>query len=366
MRRDLRGVRLKYLNRVQYRGKVFTYFRPPGRKGVRLPDLPHDDPRFLAAYAEAAGVEPVAPVIEGSIAAAVRGYRASDAFRHGLAVSTRAARARVLDDIADRYGRGRISDLAQRHVRADLDRFSGHAANNRLRAWRGFLAWAVETYGLASDPSDGIRRKRVAASEGHVPWTPADCEKFRGRWPIGTDERLAFELIAWTGARVSDAIRLGWGHVTPDGWLSFRQSKTGGVVDIPFRRDLPEFAAAMAGELEALHAALEARPERHLTFITTRQGSARSHKAVSQWFAAKARAAGLTARTAHGLRKTRAIALVEAGATPHQVGAWTGHETLAEIEHYARRFDRRRALSATDGEQKSSKTSDQVPKRRKK
>lgn len=148
--------------------------------------------------------------------------------------------------------------------------------------------------------------------------------------------------------------------------MSFRQAKTGGTVDIPFQRELPEFALGMTGEIKALHDAIAARPERHLTFITTSAGAARSHKAVSQWFAAKARAAGLTGRTAHGLRKSRAVALVEAGATPHQVGAWTGHETLAEIEHYARRFDRRRALSATNGERKSSKTGDKVPKKRKK
>ena len=72
----------------------------------------------------------------------------------------------------------------------------------------------------------------------------------------------------------------------------------------------------------------------------------------------KAREAGLVARTGHGLRKSRAIAIVEAGGTPHQVGAWTGHTSLKEIEHYAKDFDRKRVLTRTktDAEVPTSRT----------
>jgi integrase len=83
---------------------------------------------------------------------------------------------------------------------------------------------------------------------------------------------------------------------------------------------------------------------------------------VSPWFASKARKAGIAGKTAHGLRKTRAIALVDAEATHHQVGAWTGHESLKEIEHYAKKFNRRKALTRSKREQESSKPSDSVPK----
>lgn len=114
---------------------------------------------------------------------------------------------------------------------------------------------------------------------------------------------------------------------------------------VPYDRHLPDYAENMADELAQLKAAVAARNEQHITFLTTRDGKARSVKAMSQWFAAKARAAGIEGRTAHGLRKSRAIALVEAEASHHQVGAWTGHESLSEIEHYARGFDRRKALS---------------------
>lgn len=44
--------------------------------------------------------------------------------------------------------------------------------------------------------------------------------------------------------------------------------------------------------------------------------------------------AGLTACTAHGLRKACARRLAEAGATAHEIGAITGHKTLSEVQRY--------------------------------
>ncbi len=363
MRLSLRNVKLKHLSQsgVWPSGNARLYYRPKGQKGVAMPDLPQDHPKFLAAYAKAAGVKPEAPVIEGSIASAIAAYKASDAFLIGLKASTRSVRRRMLDDIAERYGFGRVRDLATKHIQKDLDRLSGHPANNRLRAWRGLCAWLKDANKVASDPSDGIKRKKVAKSDGHVPWEREDVLKFRECWPIGTVERLAFELIHWTGARVSDVIRMGEGNTDREGWLTFKQEKTGGEVYIPFKRELPDFALGMAEDLKVLHQAIAARNDRHLTYITTFKGAARSSKSVSQWFAAKSRKAGITGKTAHGLRKTRTIALVEVEATTHQIGAWTGHESLKEIEHYAKKFNKRKALSGSKGERQSSNSPDKVP-----
>ena len=41
----------------------------------------------------------------------------------------------------------------------------------------------------------------------------------------------------------------------------------------------------------------------------------------------------------HGLRKAAARRLAEAGCTPHQVAAVTGHTSLSEVERYARAAD---------------------------
>lgn len=160
---------------------------------------------------------------------------------------------------------------------------------------------------------------------------------------------LTLALDATEGKRVP---RVGEGNVDRDGWLKFKQQKTGGEVFLPFRRELPEFVDCYASDLALLHSAIDARNERHMTFLHTRKGASRSAKSISQWFAAKARKAGIVGRTAHGLRKARAIALAEAGGASPQIGAWTGHESLKEIERYILKFNKRKALSRTEAEQK--------------
>lgn len=345
-------------------GNVRYYYRPKGQKGIRMPDLPPDHPDFLGAYAEAAGSpKPVrARAGSGSLALAVEGYLKSDVFLVGLAEGTRAVRRRMLDEIRERYGHGRVIDLQTKHIEADLSRFAGHARNNHLKAWRGFGKWLAETYKIA-DPTADAKKAPVAQSDGHPPWSEDEIEAFRAHWPIGTRERLAFELIFWTGARISDAVRLGQGNVDREGWIVFRQQKTGGEVAIPFARALPNFAEDMECDLAFFHAALNARNERHLTWMTTFHGKSRSVKAAGQWFAAKARAAGISGRSAHGLRKSRARALAEAEGTSAQIGAWTGHESLSEIERYIRNFNKRKVLSSTKTEQKVPTQPTKVPNR---
>lgn len=132
-----------------------------------------------------------------------------------------------------------------------------------------------------------------------------------------------------------------------DGILAFRQQKTGGHAYVPWSCPLPDYAMGLDADRQLMHAALACLAG-HMTFLPTRTGRPRSVKAISNDVSADARAAGLVNRSAHGLRKSRAIALAEAGATAHQIGAWTGHESLAEITHYTRAVDRRRAVMGTE------------------
>lgn len=353
MRQGIRTVKLKHLNRSgeHASGNPRFYYRPKGEKGVAMPDLPMDDPAFLAAYAKAAGVTPRAPVVAGHLSAAVALYKAHDDFRM-LASGTIAQRRTMLDQVAVLYGHAPVDGLGRVHIEKDLSRFSGHARINHLKMWRGFCAWMMGHYRLTTNPSDGIKRAKTKKTTGHKPWSQDDIAAYRAHWPIGSMERLAFELIFWTGARISDAIRMGEGNIDRDGWLNYRQSKTDGKVSTPYRRALPDFAAGFAPDLDMLHRAISARNERHLTFLHTRAGASRSSKSVSQWFAAKARAAGLSDRTAHGLRKSRAELLIEAGASVGQGQAWIGHEDPRMLTYYAKHHDRRKALSKTEPEQK--------------
>lgn len=190
-------------------------------------------------------------------------------------------------------------------------------------------------------PAASVKKRTTAKATPHAPWTDDDIKAYRKHWPIGSTQRLAFELLQRTGVRVSDLVRLGEGMIHRQGWLTFRQQKTGNDVSIPIRRTPPPFADA--ADLRHLTVAIAAITDRHMTYMTTAAVAARSQKSVSAWFAASARAAKI-AKSAHGLRATRAVKLAESGATTRQIGAWTGHTSLSEIKHYSLSADRKRLL----------------------
>jgi hypothetical protein len=89
--------------------------------------------------------------------------------------------------------------------------------------------------------------------------------------------------------------------------------------------------------LPGLRAALASAPADHLTFIVTIYGAPRSPKVFTGWFKEAARAAGLPPDSSpHGLRKAACRRLAEAGCTPHEIMAITGHKALAEVETYTK------------------------------
>lgn len=335
---------------VKPNGRRYLYRRVKGQL-VPLPDLPENHPDFLRAYAEAGTVTPRAKHRRrpGSIAALCADYLASQDYMR-LGDSTRQVWRRTIDRIAQDRGEGLLRDLRPDHLRRDIRRLSPGAASNRLKAWRSLLRFAVEEGMIAADPSAGIRAPKGRVTP-HRRWTPEEITAFRDHWPIGTAERLAFEVIYWTGARCSDAARLGSQMLDRSGWLHFTQQKTGGPVALPVTCDLPAWAAALADDRAIL---LDCLPTDRMQWIVTRTGAPRSVKGLSQWISRAAATAGLPDDcTAHGLRKARAAGLAEIGASAHQVGAWTGHESLSEISHYTRAADKRTILAGTEQKQKT-------------
>lgn len=354
-------VTLRHVQTIRKDGRVYRYLRAPGKRRVRLPDLPTDHPDFLAAYIEALGdAAPQARAPLGTISALIEAYLRSE--RHlALSPDYRRVIRRHADAIREKGGRAKSGDLRGRHIRADLSALSPHAAAARLKAWRLICSFGVEAGLLDADPSEGIKRKRPPKSDGHPAWTREELAAFRDHWPIGAPQRLCFELLQWTGARISDAVQIGPGMVGSDGVLAFRQSKTGSLAYVPWTSDLPAWAAHMEPQRDHLHAALAARSARHMTFLATRQGRPRSHKSLGQLVGKAARQAGVE-KSAHGLRKARAVALAEAGATTHQIAAWTGHQTLSEVDHYTLAVNRRRAVLRTEQDRNSVNSLDHTVK----
>ena len=68
---------------------------------------------------------------------------------------------------------------------------------------------------------EGIKIK----SDGHRTWTDEEIAAFEAFYPIGTEARLAFALLLYTGQRRSDVVRMGRQHIK-NGFITIVQAKT--------------------------------------------------------------------------------------------------------------------------------------------
>jgi integrase len=73
---------------------------------------------------------------------------------------------------------------------------------------RGFFAWALEEKLFSINLMEGVR---LLAGEndavGFHTWSEAELARFEAFWAVGTRERLAFDLIPYTGLRHGDVVR---------------------------------------------------------------------------------------------------------------------------------------------------------------
>src|SRR5262249_41362607 len=94
--------------------------------------------------------------------------------------------------------------------------------------------------------------------------------------------------------------------------------------------------------------------------LTTRGGNSYSGKKFSEQFRKWCDAAGLPQHcTFHGLRKAALTQLADAGCTPHQIAAISGHKTLKEVQRYTKEFDRKRL--AREAMARMQNRNDEIP-----
>lgn len=343
MRRSIRSERVKLprVHRVTRKGRVYKYHRVTR---TELPsDIPEDHPLFIKAWtAEEGKKRNFGDAAPGTITAGCIAYLSSSGYRQ-LSETYKPVIRRHVEAIRQQGSDAMMRDLEAHHIEEDLDPLTPAVARSRMKAWRKLCAFWKSRKLVLSDVSLGVTGKRMPRSDGHIEWTQKDLHAFRKHYAPGTPERLALELLQWTGARSSDVVRLGPGMVR-EGLLVFRQVKTGTDAMVPWTGP----ALGLESERELLLTLLQ--DCRQMVYLTTVHGRPRSHKAFSGWFSQAATDAGLPHLSAHGLRKYRMNRLAESGATLLQMQTWVGHLTLTEVERYTRRAARKRAF----GEQEQS------------
>ena len=79
-----------------------------------------------------------------------------------------------------------------------------------------------------------------------------------------------------------------------------------------------------------------------MIFLVTQPGAGFTAGGFGNWFHDASRDAGIADRSAHGLRKSAATRLADAGYSESQIKAVTGHQTSKEVEHYTKARDQKR------------------------
>ena len=273
MRPGIRGrtVTLQGLFQIRKKGgKIYTYLRRKGHPLVRLPDLPHNHPDFLAAYSAAMKGGPDTPKLPAGTIGGLCERAAMSARFKGLSEVYKTTLRRHFDEIRGKTGKVPARGLRELHIKIDVN--SATSPTDRLKAWRFLAAIGGDLGLLEIDPTVNVKTPARPKTDGHRPWSLDDLDAFRARFPIGSTKRLAFELLLWTGARIGDAVKLGPGNVERIGILTFRQSKTGDDAYVPWTCELPTYAVDMVTDRNFLHEALDARSEKQMTFLATEQG----------------------------------------------------------------------------------------------
>jgi integrase len=199
------------------------------------------------------------------------------------------------------------------------------------------MRYCVEIGSLRSDPTQGIKPPKKPArpgEKGRHTWSEDEIEVYRRQHLLGTPARLALELLIGTAQRKSDVVRMGRQHLRQGGTTIYvEQQKTGWRGEIPIDADL----AAALGHV----------PAGNLTFLVTSFAVPYTVAGFGNAFREWCNEAGLPKHcSSHGLRKAACRRLAEAGCTPHQIAAISGHLSLSEVERYTKAVEQVRLARA--------------------
>ncbi|MBY5736406.1 tyrosine-type recombinase/integrase [Rhizobium leguminosarum] len=311
-------------------GKIVFYFRIGKGERIRLLGVPGSREFKVAYQAALTGqhlAQPYQQEYARSLRWLIRQYMGSTDWE-SLGVATRKQRGLFYKQIVDASGEFDCRLVRDSDIREALKRRSKtpSLANNYLKAVRSLFKWARTNKHIEVDPTLGVERLKVATSDGFPIWTIEDIHDFMERWPVGTRERLALEILIASGLRRSDIALAGRQHMR-DGIFSIKTAKTKTQVTMEFSNRVLEM--------------IEQTETGDFAFIVGQNGRPMTKESFGNWFREACRAAGVS-KSGHGLRKFSATLAADAGATTHELMAQFGWVTVQQAELYTKAADRSR------------------------
>ncbi len=320
-------IKLAYIHQYKDRhGVTRRYVRVPGRRGVKLPGLP-GSAEFMDAYREA--VNNPLPAIrsrhtDDSLGALVERFYRSAEFANVKASSQRLYRI-ALEAVAVKDGHRMVHDLPAEKARKIIEEIGAERpgmANLTRSVLQLVFGLAISLRWRIDNPFLQVPVYKMGT---HHTWTDAELDQYETRWPRGTRQRLAYDVLLYTTQRISDVVGQKRPKTRRD-IFRFAQEKTE-----------TELVIGIHPELWRTIAATEAKG---VFLIGDAAGRPMSANALGKMMATAIDDAKLPARcVAHGLRKAGMRRLAEHGATAHQIGAVSGHKSLKELQRYTDKVD---------------------------
>lgn len=310
------SISLKHINSVRKRlsnGTVRTYHYHR-RTGKRIYGDP-GTPEFLNSYHEASvSAQPD----NNSTSQLIRDYRKSVEFT-SLANKTKRDYRRYLDQIEGEFGNMPIAALDDKRVREDFlawrNRFGARhrSADYAWSVLQSVLSWAQHRGRI--DFNHAIKPRRLYRSDrSQCLWNGEAIARFREYADI--ELQFALDLALLTAQRQGDILSLTWNQIS-DETITFRQSKTDRIVNIPLNADL--------------RFALNQIPRRGAFVLTTKTGRPWKPDHFRHKWRKATCDAGLDGLHFHDLRGTAITTFAEAGCTSAEIATISGH-SLARVE----------------------------------
>jgi integrase len=320
-------ISIPYVKAFTVKGKVYAYYRRNGQKIRIKGDIGSDAWRaeYERIHSEFQSGADSGPAIKsGSYDDLIAKYKAGPLFKQ-LAPRTKKEYARHLDTIGDIAGKMDVASTPRQFVTMMRDRFheTPRTANAIISTLRLILNYAIDLGWMTHNPA--ARPRRLKEGDGYRAWEESEIDQFRATWPMGTIQRVAFELILYTGQRASDVRQMVRGHIKK-GWISVKQQKTGERVEIPLSNILQDALSAWLPQHD------------HLNLIPAPKGKPYDDTAFSKFMRKAYKKANLPEDfNSHGGRYAAATRLQELGLSWEEIGGITGHETAQMVRKYSER-----------------------------
>lgn len=227
-----------------------------------------------------------------------------------------------------KYGPRPVAEMKAQHVNTLMEQMQDTptAANNLKKRLSQLFDYAILLDWRTDNPTKAVKALAVEGG-GFKTWQEDQIAVFEAHYPLGTRERLAFDLALYTAQRRSDVRLMGPQHIEA-GKIRVKQLKTGKKLKIPVHPMLAESIAAT--------------PIGHLAFITSQRGAPYTKESFGNWFGKAVRETGLVGFSLHGLRKAASRRMAEMGLSNQLIKSITGHSSDSEVARYTKDAEQER------------------------